>query len=56
RVVEAANRNAWKYHLSFPPLRWAAHGVLRAGGALAPDRMLRQFDWLYGHDVTRQAG
>jgi salicylate hydroxylase len=53
RVVEAANRNAWKYHLSFPPLRWAAHTALRAGGALAPTRMMRQFDWLYGHDVTR---
>jgi salicylate hydroxylase len=56
RVVEAANRNAWKYHLSFPPLRWAAHTALRAGGAFAPDRMIRQFDWLYGHDVTRKAG
>ncbi|MBW4972234.1 FAD-dependent monooxygenase [Roseovarius mucosus] len=56
RVVEAANRNAWKYHLSFPPLRWAAHTALRAGGAFAPERMLRQFDWLYGHDVTRKAG
>ncbi|WP_294612414.1 FAD-dependent monooxygenase, partial [uncultured Roseovarius sp.] len=53
RVVEAANRNAWKYHLSFPPLRWAAHGALRAGGAIAPTRMMRQFDWLYGHDVTQ---
>lgn len=55
RVVGAASRNAWKYHLSFPPLRWAAHTALRAGGALAPDRMMRQFDWLYGHDVTRAA-
>ncbi len=53
RVVEAANRNAWKYHLSFPPLRWAAHTALRAGGSLAPTRMMRQFDWLYGHDVTQ---
>jgi salicylate hydroxylase len=55
RVVGAASRNAWKYHLSFPPLRWAAHTALRDGGALAPDRMMRQFDWLYGHDVTRAA-
>jgi len=55
RVVAAASRNAWKYHLSFPPLRWAAHTALRAGGALAPDRMMRQFDWLYEHDVTRAA-
>jgi salicylate hydroxylase len=55
RVVAAASRNAWKYHLSFPPLRWAAHAALRAGGRVAPDRMMRQFDWLYGHDVTRAA-
>lgn len=55
RVVEAARRNAWKYHLSFGPLRWAAHTALRAGGALAPERMMRRFDWLYGHDVTRIA-
>ncbi|WP_210877173.1 FAD-dependent oxidoreductase [Roseovarius autotrophicus] len=55
RVVEAASRNAWKYHLSFPPLRWAAHTALRAGGALAPERMIRQFDWIYAHDVTREA-
>ncbi|WP_294621448.1 FAD-dependent monooxygenase [uncultured Roseovarius sp.] len=52
RVVDAASGNAWKYHLSFPPLRWAAHGVLRAGGRFAPERMMRQFDWIYGHDET----
>lgn len=50
RVVDAASRNAWKYHLSFPPLRWAAHTALRAGGRLAPERMLRQFDWIYDYD------
>lgn len=51
-IVEAASRNAWKYHLSFAPLRLAAHTALRLGGALAPDRMIHQFDWIYGHDVT----
>jgi len=55
RVVDAASGNAWKYHLSFPPLRWAAHGVLRAGGRFAPERMMRQFDWIYGYDVTSEA-
>jgi salicylate hydroxylase len=35
------------------PLRLAAHAVMRLGGALAPDRMMRQFDWLYTHDVTK---
>ena len=52
RVVEAASRNARNYHLSFPPLRAAAHAALRLGGRLAPERMLGRFDWLYGHDVT----
>lgn len=53
RIVAAAARNARNYHLSFPPLRLAAHTALRLGGALAPRRMLGRFDWLYGHDVTR---
>ena len=53
RVINTATDNAWKYHLSFPPLRFAAHSVMRLGGRVFPDRMMRQFDWLYGHDVTR---
>ena len=52
RVVAAANGNARKYHLAFPPVRWAAHTALRLGGLVAPVRMMRQFDWLYGYDVT----
>lgn len=52
RVIAAATGNARKYHLAFPPLRWAAHSALRLGGSVAPLRMMRQFDWLYGHDVT----
>ncbi len=52
RVIGAANSNARKYHLAFPPLRWAAHSALRLGATLAPVRMMHQFDWLYGHDVT----
>lgn len=53
RIVDAASRNARNYHLSFPPLRAAAHAMLRLGGRLAPERMLHRFDWLYAHDVTR---
>ncbi len=53
RVVNTATENAWKYHMKFPPLRLVAHNVLRLSGKLRPDMMLRQFDWLYGHDVTR---
>lgn len=52
RVVEAANANARKYHLAFPPVRWAAHAGLRLAGMMAPGRMVRQFDWLYDHDVV----
>ena len=52
RVIDAASGNAWKYHLSWPPLRFAAHSALRIGGALMPGRMMRQFDWIYGYDVT----
>lgn len=52
RVVDAATANARNYHLSFPPLRVAAHAGLRLIGAVAPSRMLKRFDWLYRHDVT----
>lgn len=52
RVVAAASGNAWKYHLRAAPVRGLAHLGLRLGGALMPGRMLHQFDWIYGHDVT----
>ncbi|MEP3297365.1 MAG: FAD-dependent monooxygenase, partial [Pseudoruegeria sp.] len=53
RVVDAATKNAWRYHLSFPPLRFATHTALRTAGALAPSMAIRQFDWLYRTDVTK---
>jgi len=52
RIVEMANRNARNYHLRFPPLRMAAHAVMRVGGALAPGVAIKRFDWLYDHDVA----
>ncbi len=52
KVVAAANGNAWKYHLSFPPIRAASHLALRMAGRFAPGAMVRSFDWLYGYDVT----
>ncbi|MCR8546286.1 FAD-dependent monooxygenase [Salipiger sp. P9] len=55
KVVAAANGNAWKYHLRNPLLRGAAHLGLGLAGRLAPERMMGQFDWIYGHDVTAQA-
>lgn len=51
RVIAAANGNAWKYHLR-APLRGIAHRILGVAGRVAPSRMLAQFDWIYGHDVT----
>ena len=53
RVVDAASANARNYHLKFPPVRWVAHTGLRMIGALAPNKMLNRFDWLYREDVTR---
>jgi len=52
RVINTATGNARKYHLRAKPVRFAAHAALRLGGALAPDKMLHQFDWLYGYDIT----
>jgi salicylate hydroxylase len=51
RVVEAANRNARNYHLR-PPLAPLAHLALRLSGKVMPDAPLRQFGWIYDHDVT----
>lgn len=54
RVIAAANGNARKYHLRNPLLRGVAHLGLGILGRAAPEAMLRQFDWLYGYDVTRE--
>jgi len=53
RVIEAANGNAWKYHFRLSPLRELGHLALRLGGSLAPAQAVRQFDWIYTHDVTK---
>lgn len=53
KVVEAASGNAWKYHLHPGALRWAAHRALSLGSHIAPGAMMRQFNWIYGHDVTQ---
>ncbi|MBV1866566.1 MAG: FAD-dependent monooxygenase [Marinosulfonomonas sp.] len=52
KVIAAANANARNYHLRNPVLRLGAHMILRAASNLAPRRVLQQFDWIYGHDVT----
>lgn len=53
RVIEAANSNAWRYHLPRGPVRLAAHFALGLGSRVAPSVMLKQFDWLYGYDITQ---
>lgn len=51
KVIGAANQNAWKFHLR-APLSWPAHLGLKLSGQLAPEKMVRQFDWIYRYDVT----
>ncbi|NBB98971.1 MAG: FAD-dependent oxidoreductase [Alphaproteobacteria bacterium] len=54
RVVEAANRNARNYHLR-APMAPLAHVALRLSNRFVPDAPLRQFGWIYDHDVTAGA-
>ncbi len=53
RIVRAATDNTRIYHMSSPLLRGPAHAAMRVAGMLTPAMMLRRYDWLYGHDVTR---
>lgn len=53
QIVRAANGNARAYHLH-SPWRQVAHLMLRMAGRASADAPLRRFDWLYGHDVTRE--
>lgn len=55
RIVEAASKNAENYHLRPGPYRAAAHLALKLGGKVAPNLAARQFEWLYGHDVTARS-
>ena len=55
RIVMTAEKNSWKYHLSFPPLRWSVHCAISAVSRFAPRHMVQQFDWIYGHDVTQES-
>jgi salicylate hydroxylase len=52
RIIAAANANARNYHLA-GARKTIAHMGLRTLGALAPNVMLRRFDWLYGYDATQ---
>lgn len=54
KVIEAANGNAWKYHLSSAPLRIGAHVGMGLISRLAPQKLVGSFDWLYGYDITQE--
>ncbi|KQI72657.1 monooxygenase [Loktanella sp. 5RATIMAR09] len=51
RAIEAANKNARKYHLGGVQ-RMVAHAGLRTLGKMAPAAFLNRMSWLYDHDVT----
>lgn len=53
RVVKAAERNAWRYHLRPGLVRKLAHLGLGLGSRFAPGRMLGAYAWIYGFDATR---
>lgn len=52
RIVVAADANARNYHLS-GLRRTVGHAALSLVGRLAPGVLAGRFDWLYGHDVTK---
>lgn len=51
-VIEAANQNARNYHHANPIARFIGFNGLRAIDRLAPEMMLKKFDWIYDFDVT----
>lgn len=53
KVVGAADRNAWAYHLRMPVFRDLAHIGLGLSERLRPGTALSKFDWVYREDVTR---
>ena len=52
KIVEAANKNARNYHLSGLS-RWVGQSGLKLASRLAPQQILRRYDWVYRHDVTK---
>lgn len=53
KVVGAADRNAWAYHLRMPGVRQLAHKGLGLGERLRPGAALSQFDWIYRENVSK---
>jgi salicylate hydroxylase len=55
KVIDAASKNAWKYHLSSRPVRFAAHAGLKLAGAFVPKQLMNQFNWIYDYDETAKS-
>lgn len=53
RVQQAAARNATVYHMQGLP-KIPMHLGLQAVSKIAPGALMKQFDWLYGKDVTAE--
>lgn len=53
RVVAAAGRNAWVYHMPRGPQRSVLHAGLALADRVRPGGAIARFDWVYRHDETR---
>lgn len=53
RIVAAAGRNAWVYHMPRGPQRRALHISLGLMERIRPGGAISRFDWVYDHDETR---
>ena len=56
KVVKTTQGNAKRYHLREGVVRFGAHLGLKTLSTVSPSLMLRPFDWLYRHDVTKKNG
>ncbi len=54
KIVRGAADNTRIYHMASAPLRTALHAGMRLTSRAAPGLLLGRYDWLYGHDVTRE--
>lgn len=54
RIVKGSAANSNIYHLSSAPMRTLVHSGMRLANQYAAARVQGKFDWLYGHDVTKE--
>lgn len=53
KIVAEAHKNARNYHYANPLMRSAGHTAMRMVGRIAPQMLMRRYDWIYDFDVTR---